>query len=333
MVVTALVLVLLAALAVEELGRRWLERMELARATAPDNPATATPGGEGEEVPVAVGGPSGAADAGEGGARGDAESEAGGADEPQADAGEAAGHEQEQPDWLRQAVAALPAAESQAAVRRPAPRRAAEALAGRWPRLWSLLAWWDRSSLTTPERVAAAALVLLTLLMLADYRVSDNRLQPDLAHNKVVTAMRKAGDDAGPVLGIPALKPTVTWNSATTYLAAQSRRRTLNAYNQTPARWLEDRMDRLEGLNRGLVDPDALTILRVTGTRQVLVVDEPRVFAPGQWREVINRLVVSGAFRLVVEDGPLALLEVTGAQRPSAGGNRPNSGFDPVTQV
>jgi hypothetical protein len=149
----------------------------------------------------------------------------------------------------------------------------------------------------------------------------------------VVSALRKAGDDAGPVLGLPALKPTVSWNSATTYLAAQSRRRTLNAYNQTPARWLEDRMDRLAGLNRGLVEPDALTVLRITGTRQVVVVDEPRVFAPGQWQEVVDRLVASGAFRLVVTDGPLALLEVTGAQRPSSGGNRPNSGFDPVTQV
>ncbi len=47
----------------------------------------------------------------------------------------------------------------------------------------------------------------------------------------------------------------------------------------------------------------------------------------------MDRLVASGAFRLVVTDGPLALLEVTGAQRPSSGGNRPNSGFDPVTQV
>jgi hypothetical protein len=43
--------------------------------------------------------------------------------------------------------------------------------------------------------------------------------------------------------------------------------------------------------------------------------------------------VVSGAFRLVQEDGPLALLELTGAQRPASGGNRPNAGFDPVTQV
>jgi hypothetical protein len=333
MVVTALVLVLFATLAVEELGRRWLDRMRLARATAPPNPAAAALAGDGASPPAAAA--SGVAtatdDVGERAGEAEAVGPAAPADPGE---GEAAGPEREQPAWLRSAVAAQPAARPEAAPpRRPAARRGAEALAGRWPRLWSLLAWWDRSSLTTPERVAAAALVLVTLLLLADYRVSDNRLQSDLAHNKVVAAMRKAGDDAGPVLGIPALKPTVTWNSATTYLAAQSRRRTLNAYNQTQARWLEDRMDRLEGLNRGVVDPDALTILRVTGTRQVVVIDEPRVFAPGQWREVVNRLVVSGAFRLVQEDGPLALLELTGAQRPASGGNRPNAGFDPVTQV
>ena len=399
MVVTALVLVLLAATAVEELGRRWLERMDYARATAPANPAAAGLGGDGAAtgladdgqaalssgdavaaglagdgtasgppgdgavaVPaatranrpattVAVGeearerpaagvdGPrSGAGAAGERGG-GDAVGGPGkphgaGAEADGEDAGEAARRAQEQPAWLRRVVTAPPASATEvAAPPRPAPRRGVEALAGRWPRLWSLLAWWDRSSVTRPSRVAAGALVLVTLLLLADYRVSDNRLQPDLAHNKVVTTLRKAGDDAGPVLGLPALKPTVTWNSATTYLAAQSRRRTLNAYNQTPARWLEDRMDRLAGLNRGLVEPDALTVLRITGTRQVVVVDEPRVFAPGQWQEVVDRLVASGAFRLVVTDGPLALLEVTGAQRPSSGGNRPNSGFDPVTQV
>jgi hypothetical protein len=181
--------------------------------------------------------------------------------------------------------------------------------------------------------VAAAALVLATVLLLADYRVSDNRLQPDLADNRVVTALHKAGDDAGPVLGLPALKATVTWNSATTYLAAQSRRRSLNAYNQTPANWLEDRMARLAPLNRGLAEPDAMAVLQVTGTRHVLVVDEPRVFARGQWQEVVDRLVGSGAFRLVERDGPLALLEVTGAQRPTPGGDQPERGVDPVTQV
>jgi hypothetical protein len=125
----------------------------------------------------------------------------------------------------------------------------------------------------------------------------------------------------------------VTWNSATTYLAAQSRRRSLNAYNQTPATWLEDRMARLAPLNRGVVDADAMAVLQVTGTRHVLVVDEPRVFARGQWQEVVDRLVGTGAFRLVERDGPLALLEVTGAQQPTPGGNQPERGIDPVTQV
>ena len=355
MVVTALVLVLLAAIAVEELGRRWLERMEFARATAPGNPvadalaggaaATVAVGDDGRERPAAGdGGPAtatGSADPQdgppEGGQGGD------GSGEPHGEGGEAAtagaGADEaamrEQPAWLRKVVteAAPAAAEEAAGPLRPAARRGVEALAERWPRIWFVLAWWDRAPLTRPSRVAAGVLVLVTLLLLADYRVSENRLQPGLANNKVVTTMRKAGDDAGPVLGIPALKPTITWNSATTYLAAQSRRRSLNAYNQTPARWLEDRMDRLAGLNRGLVDPDALAVLRITGTHQVVVVDEPRVFAPGQWQEVVDRLVASGAFRLVVRDGPLALLEVTGAQQPSSGGNRPNSGFDPVTQV
>jgi hypothetical protein len=63
------------------------------------------------------------------------------------------------------------------------------------------------------------------------------------------------------------------------------------------------------------------------------VVDEPRVFARGQWQEVVDRLVGTGAFRLVERDGPLALLEVTGAQQPTPGGDRPERGIDPVTQV
>jgi hypothetical protein len=158
----------------------------------------------------------------------------------------------------------------------------------------------------------AAALVLTTALLLADYRVSGNRLEPDRAGNRVVAALREAGDGAGPVLGVPILPQAVTWNSATTYLAAQSRRRTLNAYNQTPAPWLAERVARLDPLNRGQADPAALQVLRQTGTRQLLVVDEPRVFGPGQWQAVVDRLVASGHFHLTARDGPLALLELTG---------------------
>jgi hypothetical protein len=159
---------------------------------------------------------------------------------------------------------------------------------------------------------ATAALVLATVLLLADYRVSGDRLEPDRADNRVVAAMRAAGDGAGPVLGLPILPQAVTWNSVSTYLAAQSRRRTLNAYNQTPAPWLGERVARLEPLNRGQADPAALQVLRHTGTRQVVVVDEPRVFAPGQWQATVDSLVASGRFRLTVRDGPLALLELAG---------------------
>jgi hypothetical protein len=306
MVVTALVLVLLAMTAVEELGQRWLRRAEPAHATAPDDEALAADAAAPQPAAAAEDAPPGT-------------------DEP---AGQA---ETERPAWLDEA--ATPPEAGGEAASAPAPRRAAEVLAERWPRLAPVLAWWDRSPLTTPRRLAAGALVVATLLLLADYRVSDNRLQPDLADNRVVTALHKAGDDAGPVLGLPALKPTVTWNSATTYLAAQSRRRSLNAYNQTPAAWLEDRMARLAPLNRGVVDADAMAVLQVTGTRHVLVVDEPRVFARGQWQEVVDRLVGTGAFRLVERDGPLALLEVTGAQQPTPGGDQPQRGIDPVTQV
>jgi hypothetical protein len=158
--------------------------------------------------------------------------------------------------------------------------------------------------------VAAAVVVALaTVALVADYRVSANRLEPDRADNRVVVALRAAGDGAGPVLGVPIMTQAVTWNSTTTYLGAQSRRRVLNAYNQTPAPWLADRVARLDPLNRGRADPAALEVLRQTGTRQVVVVDEPRVFAPGEWRATVDRLVAGGQFRLVTRDGPLALLE------------------------
>jgi hypothetical protein len=165
---------------------------------------------------------------------------------------------------------------------------------------------------------AGVVLALATVALLADYRVSRNRLEPDRADNRVVAALRAAGDGAGPVLGVPILGQSVTWNSASTYVGAQSRRRTLNAYNQTPAPWQAERVARLEPLNRGRPDPAALEVLRQTGTRQLVVVDEPRVFAPGEWRATVDALVASGQFRLVIRDGPLALLELTTA-RPAGG--------------
>jgi hypothetical protein len=162
--------------------------------------------------------------------------------------------------------------------------------------------------------LVAAGLILsvATVALVADYRVSRSRLEPDRADNRVVAALRAAGDGAGPVLGVPILGQSVTWNSVSTYIGAQSRRRVLNAYNQTPAPWQAERVARLEPLNRGRADPAALEVLAATGTRQVVVVDEPRVFAPGEWQAAVDGLVASGRFRLVARDGPLALLELTG---------------------
>jgi len=159
---------------------------------------------------------------------------------------------------------------------------------------------------------AGLVLALATVALLADYRVSRNRLEPGRADNRVVAALRAAGDGAGPVLGVPILGQSVTWNSVSTYLGAQSRRRVLNAYNQTPAPWQAERVARLEPLNHGRADPAALEVLAATGTRQVVVADEPRVFAPGEWQACVDGLVASGRFRLVARDGPLALLELTG---------------------
>jgi hypothetical protein len=159
---------------------------------------------------------------------------------------------------------------------------------------------------------AGMVLSLATVALLADYRVSRNRLEPDRTDNRVVVALRSAGEGAGPVLGLPILGQSVTWNSVSTYLGAQSRRRVLNAYNQTPAPWQAERVARLAPLNHGRADPAALQVLRQTGTTQVVVVDEPRVFAPGEWQATIDGLVAGGRFRLVARDGPLALLERTG---------------------
>jgi hypothetical protein len=156
--------------------------------------------------------------------------------------------------------------------------------------------------------VAAAALLAGTVLLLADYVVARNLVMEDVAGNRVVAALRAAGDRAGPILGVPVRDQV----SATSYVAALSRRRALNAYNQTPAPWLEERMRRLQPIASGRADPAALAILRQTGTTQVVVINEPHIFEPGRWREVVDRLVASGHFRLALTDGPLALLEVTG---------------------
>jgi hypothetical protein len=126
----------------------------------------------------------------------------------------------------------------------------------------------------------------------------------------VAVALRAAGDRAGPFLGLPVDGPTVPWNAASTYLASQTGRRTLNAYNQSPAPWLEARASVLDPLNRGRVDGAALAVLRGTGTRQVVVIDESHIYCCDQWRRVIDRLVASGRFRLVVDDRPFALLEL-----------------------
>jgi hypothetical protein len=71
----------------------------------------------------------------------------------------------------------------------------------------------------------------------------------------------------------------------------------------------------LEPLGAGAADAAALEVLRGTGTRQVVVIDEPHAFGPGRWREVVDRLVASGRFRLVAADEPLALLQVTDGRR------------------
>jgi hypothetical protein len=157
-------------------------------------------------------------------------------------------------------------------------------------------------------RLAAAALLAGVVLLLHDYTVARNVVMEDVADNRVVTALRAAGDRAGPILGVPVRAQV----SATTYVAALSRRRALNAYNQTPAPWLTKRMRRLGPLSLGKVDAAALEILRATGTSQVVVINEPHVYELGDWRAVVDRLVASGRFRLVVSDGPLALLEMTG---------------------
>ncbi len=162
-------------------------------------------------------------------------------------------------------------------------------------------------------RLAATALLAATGLLLHDYVFTRNVPIDDPAGNRVVVALRAAGDRSGPLVGVPVDRPIGPLNSTTTYVAALSRRRALNAYNQTPAPWLPERLNRLRSLNRGKADASALGILRSTGTTQLVVVNDPLTFRPGQWRQIIDQLVASGHFRLVVSDGPLALLERTGS--------------------
>jgi hypothetical protein len=182
----------------------------------------------------------------------------------------------------------------------------------------------ERLSAARPwaARVAAAAVVAGTLLLLHDYVVARNVVMDDVAGNRVVAALRAAGDRAGPILGVPVREQV----SATSYVAALSRRRALNAYNQTPAPWLAERMRWLAPLSDGKTGAAALEVLRGTGTTQLVVINEPHAYGPGDWRAVVDRLVASGHFRLVVSDGPLALLEVTGSGRGDGRGVSATSG-------
>jgi hypothetical protein len=161
-------------------------------------------------------------------------------------------------------------------------------------------------------RAGAALAVVLAVAVLADYRVSANRVDPSQAGNEVIAILKAAGDARGPILGLPVNGQTTNWNAPSTYVGALARRRVLNAYNQTPASWLDERLGRLRPLNQGLADPAALAVLTETGTSQVVVIDEPHVYRPGGSGLVAEALVRSGRFRLVAADGPLILLERTG---------------------
>jgi hypothetical protein len=161
-------------------------------------------------------------------------------------------------------------------------------------------------------RAGAVLTVVLTVAVLADYKVSASRVEPGQTGNHVIAALEATGDAGGPILGLPVNGMATNWNAPSTYVAALSRRRVLNAYNQTPAPWLGDRLGRLTPLNKGRADPGAMDVLAETGTRQVVVIDEPHVYPPGGARRVAESLVAGGRFRLVATDGPLTLLERTG---------------------
>jgi hypothetical protein len=159
--------------------------------------------------------------------------------------------------------------------------------------------------------IAAVALTLGTVWVLNDYRIFRTVLRPAYTQNEVLVALESAGDRAGPFLGLPVLGQTYPWNAASTYLASQTGRRTLNAYNQSSTSWLNARAAALAPLNDGRADSAALAALRSSGTRQVVVINESHVFCCGRdWHAVVDQLVGSGHFRLVVDDAPFALLEL-----------------------
>jgi hypothetical protein len=161
-------------------------------------------------------------------------------------------------------------------------------------------------------RAGAVLLMLGTIWLARNYMVIGSAVMPAMRDNQVTIALAQAGDRAGPFLGIPLKPQEMPVNSATTFLAAQARRATLNAYNQTSAPWLAERNERLAKLNDGIVTEEALAVLRSTGTRQVVVIDGQSGSKPGQARAVADRLVASGHFQRVTSDDPLTLLRFTG---------------------
>jgi hypothetical protein len=161
-------------------------------------------------------------------------------------------------------------------------------------------------------RAGAVLLMLGTIWLARTYMVMGSAVMPAMRDNQVTIALAQAGDRAGPFLGIPLKPQEMPVNSATTFLAAQARRATLNAYNQTSAPWLAERNERLAKLNDGIVTEEALAVLRSTGTRQVVVIDGQSGSKPGQARAVADRLVASGHFQRVTSDDPLTLLRFTG---------------------
>ncbi len=159
--------------------------------------------------------------------------------------------------------------------------------------------------------IGAVVLVAAAVWALNDYRIFRTVLRPAHTDNEVVVALEASGDRGGPFLGLPVYGQTYPWNAASTYLASQTGRRTLNAYNQSSTPWLDARAAALAGLNQGKVEPAALAALRATGTHQVVVINESHVYCCGtDWHAVVDQLVGSGHFRLVVDDPPFALLEV-----------------------
>ncbi len=167
------------------------------------------------------------------------------------------------------------------------------------------------------QRVSARLLVLAALLMILLAVIAVDAaarwaLDPGrAASGSRALAAEAAGDRAGPFVGLPIYGQTYPWNAASTYLASQTGRRVLNAYNQSSTSWLNARAAALAPLNQGQVDAAALQALRETGTHQVVVINESHVYCCGRdWHAVVDDLVRSGQFRLVVDDTPFALLEL-----------------------